>query len=324
MIIIKERTKPIYLLKLEAALRRVPDTHPNKQMILKEYLKHQSGFRGEKTVDYYLSLLPKEQTIILPDLRLQNNNNFHFQMDTLVLNPRFFLIIESKNTSGELIYDIETNELVRKKGTEMELFSDPVLQVERQKIQLIEFLRLLNIQPTPLLTLAVLTNSSVSLKMKSDYMKIPRNLIRAEALPSKLTEMNQSYKKEYINYQDLKKLGRILVKRDRPYNPNVLEKFDVKKEELISGIHCPRCFNFNLIKSRNGHWKCESCEFISKDAFKFSLNDYLLLVNSGINNCELRNFLKITAPRSALRLLSNYKKTGNTKATTYHLTYYDG
>ncbi|WBL14509.1 nuclease-related domain-containing protein [Sutcliffiella sp. NC1] len=322
MIFIKERTKPIYLLKLEAALRRVPDTHPNKQKILKEYLKQQSGYRGEKTVDYYLSLLPKEQTILLPNLRLKNNNNFHFQMDTLVLTPRFFLIIESKNSAGELIYDTETNELVRRKGTEIEIFSDPVLQVERQKLQLIELLQSFNIPPAPLLTLAVLTNSSVTLKMKSDQMKVPGNLIRAEALPNKLTEIHYSNKKEYIAYQDLKRLGRILIKRDQPYNPNVLEKFNVKKEELICGIHCPSCFNFNMRKSRQGHWKCETCSLISKEAFRFSINDYLLLVNNVIKNSEFRRFLNIKARRSAVRLLSNYKKTGNKKATTYHLTYY--
>ncbi|MED4017580.1 hypothetical protein [Sutcliffiella cohnii] len=54
VIIIKERKTPIYLLMLEAAKRRVPVKHPSRSLLEEELWKQQAGFRGEKTLDYYL------------------------------------------------------------------------------------------------------------------------------------------------------------------------------------------------------------------------------------------------------------------------------
>ncbi|MFB4163278.1 nuclease-related domain-containing protein [Alteribacillus sp. JSM 102045] len=57
--------------------------------------KSAAGYRGEKSLDYYLSFLPENECLIFNDLRLPHKNYF-FQIDILVLSTRFHLIVVHK------------------------------------------------------------------------------------------------------------------------------------------------------------------------------------------------------------------------------------
>ncbi|WP_052343803.1 hypothetical protein [Bacillus massiliigorillae] len=59
--ILKERTYPLLATKYEALLRRLPDKHPKKKIIENELGKIIAGYRGEKSLDYYLSFLPSDE-----------------------------------------------------------------------------------------------------------------------------------------------------------------------------------------------------------------------------------------------------------------------
>ncbi|RFU60027.1 nuclease-related domain-containing protein [Bacillus sp. V59.32b] len=97
--IIKERKKPLKIQKLEALLRRLPSNHPKRQKISEELAKSLAGYYGEQSLDHYLSDLSESEYFILHDLRLSDKNERFFQLDSLLISSRFFLILEVKNIS---------------------------------------------------------------------------------------------------------------------------------------------------------------------------------------------------------------------------------
>ncbi|MBU8880911.1 NERD domain-containing protein [Bacillus sp. FJAT-29790] len=102
--IAKERLIPLRMLKNEALLRRIPKHHVKRTIIEKDQTRRKAGYRGEEASDYYVNQLPDKEYTIFHDLRLLNEQNY-FQMDTLILSPKFALILEIKNISGTIYFD---------------------------------------------------------------------------------------------------------------------------------------------------------------------------------------------------------------------------
>lgn len=100
--IVKERRMPIYLRQLEALLRRLPVHHPKRNIIAENIAKYKAGYKGERAVDYSLSFLPEQDYSILHDIRLFDQNHY-FQIDTIIISPRFLLFLEIKNIVGTLL-----------------------------------------------------------------------------------------------------------------------------------------------------------------------------------------------------------------------------
>lgn len=90
--IVKERKIPIKILKLQALLRRLPANHPNRERMNEDLVKNLYGYRGEESLDYYLSYLNKDCYYILHDLRLQTKSKKYFQIDTFYVNNLILLI----------------------------------------------------------------------------------------------------------------------------------------------------------------------------------------------------------------------------------------
>ncbi|MGM0874073.1 MAG: hypothetical protein ACQEWV_04595 [Bacillota bacterium] len=66
--IIKEKELPIKIKKLEALLRRLPKGHSKCSYVEEEFAKRMAGYKGEKSLEYYLSFLD-EDFHIFHDLR---------------------------------------------------------------------------------------------------------------------------------------------------------------------------------------------------------------------------------------------------------------
>ncbi|HEU5141363.1 MAG TPA: nuclease-related domain-containing protein, partial [Bacillales bacterium] len=135
----KERKIPLTIRKRTALLRRLPPSHPKRPQIEKQLAKYNAGYRGERSIEYYLSFLPEKQYHIFHDLRLTSGDHF-FQLDTLLVSPSFILILEVKNISGTLHFDNTFHQLIRTIEDRKEGFNDPLLQVEHQKTQLANWL----------------------------------------------------------------------------------------------------------------------------------------------------------------------------------------
>ncbi|WP_372508755.1 nuclease-related domain-containing protein [Pseudalkalibacillus decolorationis] len=81
--IIKHRTKPTSIRKLEALQRRIPRDHPRRPFIDEGCAINKAGYKGELALNFPLKFLPQKDYLILHDLRLQNKTAY-FQIDCLL------------------------------------------------------------------------------------------------------------------------------------------------------------------------------------------------------------------------------------------------
>ncbi|WP_226681199.1 nuclease-related domain-containing protein [Sutcliffiella horikoshii] len=121
--------------KLDALLRRLPPQHEKYSQIESELGKRRSGDFGENSIDYYLSQLSGIQDYIVVKCARLLLNNHHFQMDTLLLFPSFFILLETKHLTGTLLFDPDYQQFIqiKKEDINHEISrQDPILQVKMQ------------------------------------------------------------------------------------------------------------------------------------------------------------------------------------------------
>jgi len=314
--IIKELTIPTKVRKLEALLRRLPIHHPKRPDIESEWGRYMAGYRGEQALEYHLSFLPEQDYLILHNLRLPYGPHF-FQMDLLLMSRRLTIIIEVKNYAGTLFFDTTFRQLIRTLNGKEEVFPDPILQVEHQRHQLKTFIP----PDIPIESLVVFSNPSAILKTDGNSPITAKKVIRPPALQPKIEEFEKRYPAERITDKELRKLARQLIKKDTPDDTNLLHQFQLTKDELLTGVHCPVCQALPM-KREYGTWVCPACSTSARDAHLSALKDYTHLISSDITNRQLRSFLHLPSTSSASKLLSslNLPFSGSTKSRVYHLS----
>lgn len=320
--IVKELEVPLIIRKLEALLRRLPQIHPQRSKIEGELARRWAGYRGEQALHYPLSFLPDKEYHILFNLRLYDGAHF-FQMDLLLLSPKLLLILEVKNYAGTILFDQEFKQLVRTLAEKEEAFPDPILQVERHKIQLREWLALKKIPPSlPIETLVVV--SSPHTLIKSSLSGLSKKVTHLSSLKDQIASFEKLHVKEVISPSQLKKLSRLLIKNDCPHQANILERFQISYDELNKGIQCSGCLMFSMYRFNHG-WKCRDCSEYSKTAHLTGLQDYAFLVGVEVANRQLKDFLQLSSSCTAKRILQslNVPFTGNYKNRKYQLTCFD-
>ncbi|MFP5114203.1 nuclease-related domain-containing protein [Bacillaceae bacterium C204] len=115
-----ECTISLRIKKLEILLQRLPYNHPVHPEVVAEYKSRMAGYRGEKSLLFYLNMLPDEKYYIFHGIRLLCKG-YYFQMDYLILCSAFVLVLEVKNISGELKFEKDFNQTTcKKKGTRKE------------------------------------------------------------------------------------------------------------------------------------------------------------------------------------------------------------
>ncbi|MBM7694030.1 ribosomal protein L37AE/L43A [Peribacillus deserti] len=316
--IVKERKIPIHILKLEALLRRLPDSHPKYSKIEGDLAKRWAGYRGEQSLEYYLESLSENEYFILHDLRLKNGNYF-FQIDTLILSTKFALILEVKNIAGELFFDKSFNQLIRKQNNKEEGFSNPITQTKRQQMQLNSWLALNKISPLPVEYLIVISNSASIIKTQTWNTEAFKKVCHAGEVVEKIERIENLYNKYEISSKEIRKLIKVLLKSHHPQTQDILHSYDINRSEIRTGIQCPSCAVFSLIRAY-GRWLCNSCFQKFKDAHRSALADYFLLINGTIKNQDFREFCHIPSRHIATQLLNslNLPHTGTNKSRIYH------
>ena len=284
-----------------------------------EHAKIRAGYRGEESLDYYISLIDHNHMYILHDLRLPDENGYHFQLDTLVLTPHFFLIIESKNLSGELFFDFQHHQLIRKSQEKVDVFNDPIVQTELQMLQLKKWLEKNKFPIPPIETVVVITHPSALIRTSSTTNST--KIIRSQLLQKKIDQIKESHKQIYITEKQIQKLNKQLIKKHSIKNHDILQLFNIQERELVKGVQCPQCEGLSMKKEKL-HWTCPHCHHQSKDAHVRALVDYFLLIHPTIRNKELRLFLNIQSRYIIKRLLAslNLPSSGPTKKREYNLS----
>lgn len=315
----KERKVPIYIRKIEPLLlRRLVSNHPSRAKLEDEQAKRTAGYRGEQSLDYYLTLLHDKNYHILNDLRIPHLQKHFFQLDTLILSTRFILHLEVKNISGTLYFDPELHQLIRTLEGEEMAFPDPFVQIRRQQEQFKSWLFKNKFPFIPLISLIVISNPSTIIRSAPESRSRLQKVVHAAALPEKIEHLERNHLKEILSTHDLNKLTRLLKKEDTPLDPDILKIFHIDKKDILKGVHCPKCFFLPLKKSKRG-WHCPTCNVFHKHAHIDSLKDYAYLFGPTITNQQLRDFLQISSESVAKRLLTslNAEQRGDCKGRKY-------
>jgi hypothetical protein len=207
------------------------------------------------------------------------DQNYHFQIDTIIISAYFLLFLEIKNIAGTLLFDSKFNQLIRISEGNSEGFPDPILQVKRQEEQLRKWLSLNGFSRFPIESLVVISNPRTIIKASDDNLL--NIIIHSANLPNKIKWFESKYKKKAIKNVDI--LIRQIVANHAPLRQNILEQFKIKKEELLHGVQCEVCSVLPMFKLKKG-WYCSNCKAISKVAHEFALKDYVLLIGDTCTN----------------------------------------
>lgn len=293
---IKPIVEPLRLKFLRAAIRRVPIDHPKRVQLESDFNKCKAGFYGERSLEYYLNLLPHNNYFIFHNLRLASPPHY-FQLDFLILTTKFFLILEVKNMVGELHFDDQFHQLIRTVDGQSLAFDDPILQVLNQEDQLEGWLFERKLPIIPIESLVISANAGAVIKGNHE---IAKRVIRKNSLPLAIKELTDYYKE--AKSVDISRIVNEINKANNAYVPNLLTTYHMSHLELLTGVQCPECQALSM-KRKNGKWHCVCCNHLSIDAHIMALHDYELLVSNSITNRELRRFLQLESNTIAYKLL---------------------
>ncbi|WML25118.1 nuclease-related domain-containing protein [Neobacillus sp. OS1-33] len=304
--IIKERTKPLIMLILEALLRRLPYNHQKYKQILDELGRREAGYLGEKSLDYYYRDLPQHKYMILHDLNLPDGD-YNCQIDTLLLTPEFALAIDVKNMAGKLLFDTDNEQFIQINNGIEKGYPYPIAQGERHQKYLQKLLAANHFPPVPVEYLVVISNSYATYAVTGkNAHKVKPRICKSDVFLNKISILEKQYSKPLLTAKELRKICRLLVKMNTIPTSYILNKYVIQKGDLFTGVLCPTDSNHSLIR-KNQNWYCPPCDTFSKDAHIDALNDYFLLFGPTITNTQFREFAHIESINVAKRLLHSEK-----------------
>ncbi|MED4224210.1 nuclease-related domain-containing protein [Neobacillus cucumis] len=316
--LIKERKVPLVILILEALCRRLPQNHPNYHEIQEELGRRRAGYQGELAFDYYLRYLPKDKYMILHDLNLPDGD-YNCQNDTLLITPEYALIIEVKNMDGKLIFDTDNEQFIQLNNDKEKGYPYPIAQAERHQEYLRNLLKVHKYPVFPIEYLVVISNSYATyfITGKNTHKVKPR-VCKADVFQNKIRYFENQFTNSVLDTKVLRKLCRQLVKMNSVPTNFVLRKYGIDKSDLITGVFCPYCNHFPLIRKKS-KWYCSSCNNYSKEAHLNALLDYFLLIDSKITNQKFREYCHLTSQDISKRILvsANLNCSGTTKGRVY-------
>ncbi|MGM7721478.1 nuclease-related domain-containing protein [Metabacillus sp. Hm71] len=319
--IIKKRAIPLSVQKMQALLRRIPPNHP-KHLIIKENLsKRLSGYKGETYLDYPLSFLSEKDTYILHDLRLKDSANY-FQLDSLIITPNYMLILEVKHIVGTIYFDQVFHQLIRTLDGNETVLENPMIQISRQEMQLEKWLQNNRFPKVPILSLVVFSHPKALLRTSPKDQELGHKIIHRHLLPTKFLQFEKEYPEECLTKKEIKKMIKCIRDQDTPFDQPILEQYEIHYDELQKGILCPSCGHCPMVRDY-GKWCCKKCNNQGKDLHIEALRDYYFLFGPEITNKKARDFLQISSPYLASRLLHsmNMKNIGVTKDKIYYLSF---
>ncbi|MCM3764987.1 nuclease-related domain-containing protein [Neobacillus niacini] len=288
---------PILLLQAEALEGRIPAIHPKMPEIKMKIRSLKSGYNGEKVINYYLKQIPAHKYYIFHDLRLPYGETF-FQIDAMLLSKKILLMLDGKNHSGTLY--IDKNQMTQVYNGNKEIYENPITQANRHIILLNYFLSQYQTLNIPMDSFVVITKSATEVVISPGYREAEQKICRAGDLLRVIQFAEKNFKRDVLNVDYLTEL---LLKNHTPKETDILKMFGINKNEVQTGVQCPRCLFMPMTFNRM-NWICPICQFVSKDAFLRAIDDYFLIISSTITNRELCSFLHLPSPRAATYIFS--------------------
>ncbi|MBP1915442.1 ribosomal protein L37AE/L43A [Lederbergia galactosidilyticus] len=313
----KRRSKPLALEAIEAADRRLRENHRSKPVLIKEMNIRRAGYRGEMAMDYPLSFLNKDDYYILHDLRLPNHVGTYFQNDSILLSPSILIPLSVKNFRHKVIFEEATKQMIHHVDGLEQGYACPTIQADHHQTQLGQWLKINGFPQIPIQPLIAFSNPSTIIQINGDAHNY-QHVFTSNQLPSKITQLEKSNRAKYLSRKKMNELSSEFIKQHTPLTYDIMKQFDIRPEEILTGVHCPDC-GYLAMKREYGKWRCPKCQYTSKKAHIKALRDYFLLFNSSITNAECRRFLHLQSRHQARSLLNEYevKKKGKTRGTKY-------
>lgn len=311
---------PPHVLMLQALHHRLPSHHPQYPYVKKKLQNELSGNFGESKLLYPLSKFPVRNKS-LPNVRLSLDKNY-FQLDYLIITRRFLLILESKYYSDDLIFDETVYQVIQKKEQGFRVFDDPVLQVEEQSFQLATWLENHGFLNLPIESFVVMTNARTRLQINPTNLHHAEKVISLQRLPSLFRELIAKYNDDLLTNSDISFLENKIKISHQNYLPNILDRYQVSKDEIKKGVFCMNCGNLGM-KMIHLRWQCPACNYRDPYAHENALKDYFLLVDKSISNKEFRQFTHLKARSTSRDILRRSAKglIGNTSTSRHRLQY---
>jgi hypothetical protein len=303
------------LKKFEALLRSVKEDHWQRYEFLTQYNNWMTGFRGEESVMFHLEPISNEDYRIYHDIRLPSGK-YYFQIDFLITCPRFILVIEVKNR----LKDWHFAKLLNQVTMDSKRVKNPILQAKVQSIKLKRWLAEHHFTDIPILYLFVNSNEKSKIHIDYDH-KYSWSVCNSEQLLEKIDQIENQNKIEIVEEKDLRKLNRLLLAKNTPDNPNLLQHFKLPADDLMTGVHCQNTKGCSSqLRYKTGIWTCPVCKSKSKTAHHQKVLDYFLLIKPSITNTEARTLLQIKSRKIIHQMLTkmNLPCTGKFKGRVYH------
>ncbi|MEH7225333.1 nuclease-related domain-containing protein [Bacillus sp. JJ1566] len=317
----KELKIPRRIRKLKVLFKRLEESHPKYLEINDEHGRRMAGYRGEQSLQYYLTFLKEKNYHIFHNLRLPDVSGKHFfEIDILLINPTFQLIIDAKHYRGELYFDGKFDQLIQTYKETRKSFNCPVTQINRHQLQLTRFLENLKSPSIPIEKLVIFTNPNAIIDASKDF-KHYNKVIKSPSFNSKIELFEKRNREVKYDKKQIQKLSKLLLKHHTPHDQDILGQFGIKEHELIKGVRCPKCDFLPMIRNPRS-WICPSCKYSSTKPYYNSLNEYLLLFGNTITNQQLRDFLDIQSISTAKHILTslNLQHEGSFRDRIYLLS----
>ncbi|XXM72132.1 nuclease-related domain-containing protein [Lysinibacillus sphaericus] len=317
--LVKERTIPWKVLKLQALLERLSPTYPKIPLLKENLSKSLAGYNGEKSIDYYLGFLSEKEYYILHDVRLPDGERY-FQIDTLIITKKFALIVEIKNLAGSIHFDTNFNQVIQTKNGVEQALPDPILQIQRQETQFKNWLKRNKLHTIPVTSVVVISNPHTLLRTNDS--RLYKTIIRSDFLLHKIKQIQSSFSTNILSDSEIKKMIRKIKKDSEPLNQSILTLFNVNNEDILKGVICSNCKKL-FMRRIYGTWQCPHCHQRKKDSHLDAMYQYFLLYGNEITNKQLREFIKISSPALSTRILNAVAplSRGNNKDRVHFLNF---
>lgn len=291
---------PLINLILDALLRRIAKDHPKRPLIEQDFARRMAGYKGELSMKYHLTFLNPQKHLIFHSLRLINNN-YAFQMDILILTTRYILILEIKNIIGTVFFESHFDQFIRTLNGKEEGFLNPLSQIKLQKHRLKQWLKDHKINEFPIESFVCFTNPQTIIRADS-RVNASRSVIHSHNLLAKIEEMERNHAEPILTEKELSKLSRLLLKKHREEDINILERYNIAPQEILTGVQCQSCMEISMIRTRGG-WVCAKCRNKSKNAHLAALEDRVLIMGPDLTHKQ--NNLKISLDFTPIPLPQN-------------------
>lgn len=302
--------------------RRLPQHHPQMPKVKELIAKNMKGFRGEQSIEYPLSILPEKEFFILHHLWLHVQES-SFQIDTLIISPKFIMLLEVKNMGGTIYFDRKFNQMIQTYQGNKITYQCPIIQVNNQKRLFAKWLEQNNFTNSSLCSNVVISNPSTLIQVDPSDRTTFQHVIQGHFIPTKVEQQSSVFNKVIFSTKDIKRLFKVLLKQHKENikSKSLLTTLDIRNDELQSGVQCESCLAFKMMRLHS-IWFCNDCQHRSKTAHIPALIDFCLLHGEEISNKQARDYLQIYSKHTIKRILQslNLPTTGTHKSTQYHLT----